>query len=91
MTDETAPTIQEYFSLKQAATMTGMSTKHITRAIKAGELVCSNMSKGGARPTYRIHRSAIDTWMKSFEPNMGPSREQVSDLEAKYFPKSVRA
>ena len=53
---------QELFSIRQAAALTGLSYKHIRRAVKKGELSCSNLG-GDKRPTLRIARRDIDAWV----------------------------
>jgi hypothetical protein len=64
---------QEWLEVKDVARVTGLSSKHILRAIKRGELICSNPALAGAKkPTYRIARKHLDTWMERCQVKQGP-------------------
>lgn len=54
---------QEWFSVKQAAALTGLSQDHIRRAVVGGTLPVSNVGTPD-RPLYRISRRDIDEWME---------------------------
>ncbi|MDB5342472.1 MAG: hypothetical protein JWP89_849 [Schlesneria sp.] len=74
----------EYLSPQAAARCTGLSTKHIGRAIKVGELACSNVGYG-KRPLPRIAISELRSWMESkLVVNCAIEKERKSLVE-KHF------
>ena len=75
---------REYLSIKEAAALCGVSTKHIRRAIKSGELPCSNVG-GKKRATYRIARQAIAAWMEANRVKACQSKSQRDSLVEQYF------
>jgi len=75
-----------YLSIEQAASLTGLSTKHIRRAVKKGELACSNVG-GEKRPTYRIPRDAIEGWMRANRVRQAPTKSERDALVDRYFGK----
>src|SRR5687767_13326675 len=54
---------KEWFSIGEAAILTGLSQDHVRRSILGGTLPASNMGTPD-RPLYRIHRKDIDGWME---------------------------
>jgi excisionase family DNA binding protein len=77
---------QEWFSVKQAAVLTGLSSKHIRRAIKRGELLCSDMAlEGATKPTYRIARTHLATWMERCQLRQGPMRSARDAVADEFF------
>jgi excisionase family DNA binding protein len=77
---------QEYFSIEETAFITGLSGKHIRRAIKRGELLCSNMG-GSRRPTYRIAKKDIAAWVEQHRLKHGPSKSERQALVRECFGK----
>ncbi len=59
-------------SVKDAARLTGLSDKHIRRAMQCGNLPCSNVGTPD-RPTYRFSRADIQTWMDRTKSGALPS------------------
>jgi excisionase family DNA binding protein len=55
---------QEWFSVEEVAAIVGVSSKHIRRARKRGELAYSNLG-GDGRPTYRFRYGDVVAWMES--------------------------
>jgi len=55
--------VQEWFSIKEAAVLTGLSQDHIRRAVTGGTLPCSNVGTPD-RSIYRISRKDIELWME---------------------------
>jgi excisionase family DNA binding protein len=53
---------QEWFSIKEAAVLTGLSAKHLRRAVLGGTLPASNVGTPD-RPVYRISREDLKGWM----------------------------
>jgi excisionase family DNA binding protein len=53
---------QEWFSIEEAAALTGLSEDHVRRHVTAGLLPVSNQGTF-EKPYYRIHRKDIDEWM----------------------------
>jgi excisionase family DNA binding protein len=80
---------QEWLSIQETATMLGVSTKHIRRAIKQGSLACSNVG-GTARPTYRIARVAIAKWMDDNRVKTMPTRTERDAVADEFFSKKRR-
>jgi excisionase family DNA binding protein len=58
---ETGP--QEWFSIKKAAGLMGVSEKHVRRAVVGGTLPCSNVGSPD-RAIYRISRKDIEDFMR---------------------------
>ena len=77
----------EYLSIKQAATVTGLSPTKIRREIKAGRLAASDTGTP-AHPHYRIFKSDLQTWMErnrggsNFPPRIPTQRRKV---QSRYF------
>jgi excisionase family DNA binding protein len=80
---------QDWFGIEQVAAMTGLSSKHIYRAIKKGELACSNVG-GEKRPTYRIAREAVARWMEANRVRQAPAKSGREALVDRYFGKGKR-
>jgi len=76
---------QEYLSLAQAANYTGLSIKHIRRAIRNGDLLCANTGTG-KRPKYSISLAHIATWMEAKRLKQGPSKAARQALVEEIFP-----
>jgi excisionase family DNA binding protein len=53
----------EYYSIKQAARVVGVSCDHIRRAVVGGMLACSNVGTM-SRATYRISRVDLLAWLE---------------------------
>lgn len=53
----------EYLSLHQAALITGLSERHIRRAVHAKKLLAFNAGTE-RHPLYRIKRSGLEQWME---------------------------
>ena len=53
---------QEWFSIEEAAALTGLSEDHVRRQVTSGSLPVSNQGTF-EKPYYRIHRRDIDEWM----------------------------
>lgn len=66
---------QEWYSIKETAIMTGLSSDLVRDAVLGGNLPTSNMGSPD-RPLYRISRSAIYTWMKDREAGPKPARRR---------------
>ena len=54
---------QEWLSISQAAAVTGLSTSHVRRAVRSGQLTASNTGTRD-RPVWRIARRDLDAWMR---------------------------
>jgi excisionase family DNA binding protein len=81
---------QEWFSIEETAALTGLSPKHIRRAIKRRQLQCSNVG-GEKRPTYRIARNQIEAWMAANVVKQAPPKSERDELVEKYFKRRRRA
>src|SRR5262249_20082502 len=55
---------REFYSIKEAAQVVGVSDDHIRRAVVGGVLPCSNVGSMD-RPTYRISRADLLAWMEA--------------------------
>jgi len=53
----------EFYSIKQAAGVVGVSPDHIRRAVVGGSLAASNVGTP-SRPTYRIARADLLAWVE---------------------------
>jgi excisionase family DNA binding protein len=53
----------EFYSIRQAARVIGVSPDHIRRAVTGGMLAVSNVGTMG-RPMYRIARADLLAWME---------------------------
>src|SRR5271168_992168 len=53
----------EFYSIKQAAEVLGVSADHIRRAVVGGVLAASNVGTM-SRPTYRIARTDLLAWVE---------------------------
>ncbi len=82
-------TIQEYLSVEQTAATVGVSTKHVRRAMKRGELPYSNIGTN-QRATYRIARHDIQTWMESKRVRHGTVKSARQALVEEFFPNRRR-
>lgn len=69
---------QEFYSVNQVAAITGLSDKHIRRAIVGGTLIASDLGTKD-HPLYRVSRGNILKWMKDRENGAIPpmKRPQV--------------
>lgn len=65
----------EFYSIKQAAAVVGVSPDHIRRAVVAGSLACSNVGTLG-RPTYRIARADLLAWVERQKAGPLPTRRK---------------
>jgi hypothetical protein len=75
-----------YVSIAGAAAYTGLSEKHIRRAVKRGDLACSNTG-GPGRPTYSIALKDIDAWMEAHRVRRAPPRSERDALVEQFFGK----
>ena len=73
---------QEWFSIKQAAVLTGLSADHVRRAVTGGTLQCSNVGTND-RPTYPcISRKDIEDWMDKRKAGaLPPTRRKKKSQE----------
>jgi excisionase family DNA binding protein len=55
---------QEYYSLRDAAAIVGVSTSRIRQALREGDLSFSDIG-GEGRATYRISREDIRQWLEA--------------------------
>lgn len=53
----------EFYSVKDAAKVVGVSADHVRRAVVRGALVASNVGTE-SRPTYRIARADLLAWVE---------------------------
>lgn len=67
------PSAPEFYSIKGAAAVVGVSVDHIRRAVVAGSLACSNVGTMG-RPTYRIARADLLAWVERQKAGPLPAR-----------------
>jgi excisionase family DNA binding protein len=77
---------REYFSVKETSKILGISEKCVRRLLKCRELPCANFG-GPQRPTFRISRADINTWVASRRVLQA---EGCSEREARvkeYFPR----
>lgn len=56
----------EWLSIKQAATVSGLSQFTVRRAVKSGDLKASNPGGSLMRPTYRIQRADLEAFMQQY-------------------------
>lgn len=76
---------QEWFSIKQAAALTGLEPKHIWRATRQGKLACSNLGVGEKRATIRIARRDIEAWAEAGRVKHAPAKSERDALVEHYF------
>ena len=76
---------QAWLSIGEAAKRSGLSHKHIRRAIDDGELPCSNVSRGSSRPTYRLAVKDLDNWFLSRRVETTPNKVARSELVNEIF------
>jgi hypothetical protein len=75
---------QEWYSVQQTAAITGLSPKHIRRAIRRGELSCSDLGSG-KRSMPRVARQDIENWFKANRLKQAPSKSERDALADHYF------
>ncbi len=83
---------QEWYSIKDTAALTGLSSDNVRDAVLGGNLPASNMGSVD-RPLYRISRAAINYWMKEREAGPKPARRKTAGkipLPASRHRKAVR-
>jgi excisionase family DNA binding protein len=74
------PLQAEFYSIKQAAVVVGVSADHIRRAVVGGTLACSNVGTMG-RPTYRIARTDLLAWVEKQKAGaIPPARFKVKSI-----------
>ena len=76
---------QEWFSIKEAAKLTGLSEDHIRRAVVGGVLPCSNVGTP-SRALYRISRDSVARWMKEREVGPKPPPRRKKDVGPRPLP-----
>lgn len=81
-----AAATQEFLTIEQAASMTAISSSHLRRAIKSGELPASNVSKA-AHPIWRIARKDLTTWLETKKGGITviPPKSEIKGLIDRYF------
>lgn len=79
-------TCQGWLSIRQAASITGLSTSHVRRAVRRGELAASNVGSGG-HAIWRIARADLASWMETKKGGTAvvPPRGQLDGLVDRYF------
>src|SRR5262249_28302876 len=80
---------REWFSIKEAAELTGLSSDHMRRAVVGGTLPARNQGSS-SRPLYRISREKLNVWMAEREmgPKPPPGRRKKKREELKPLPQS---
>jgi excisionase family DNA binding protein len=76
----------EYLSIRQAASVTGLSETRIREAVVRGEMAASNIGSD-LRQVYRIARADLDKWLE-VRKHGGPSlaRAELRALVEKHLP-----
>lgn len=64
-TETPAHSPSEWLSINEVSRLTGLSTKTIRRVIRKGALRASVIASDARRPTWRIARADLDTFMNS--------------------------
>jgi excisionase family DNA binding protein len=62
---------QEWYSIKEAAQVVGLSASYVRRAVVAGHLPVSNMGSM-QMPLYRLYRDDLMAWMRRREAKPCP-------------------
>jgi excisionase family DNA binding protein len=76
----------EYVSIKQAAMITELSSSHIRRAVRSGELPASNAGTR-SHPVWRIARTDLDGWMEKKKGGHNvPPRSKLKELVNRHLP-----
>lgn len=76
----------EYLSIRQAASLAGLSATKIRREIKAGRLLASDIGTA-RRSHYRIRKTDLQSWMETNKGgNRVPSKSELANLVNRYFP-----
>lgn len=83
---EAATLRQELLTIRQVAELTGLSEKHIRRAIKLGKLPFSNVGVPH-KPTYRIARADLATWISSTRTFGSEGKAKRQRDVQRHFPK----
>lgn len=78
---------QEWLSIAQAASLTGLSYSHVRRAVIAGELLASNIGSQ-AHAVYRVARQDLYEWMAKQKSGtvVVPPKAELKELLDRYFP-----
>ena len=79
--------LPEWLPINEDAACMGLEAKHVRRAIKRGDLSCSNVGHG-KRPVYRIAKSDLDAWVQARKLERAPLRAARSTLVDEVFGKS---
>ena len=70
----------EFYSIRQAAAVVGVSPDHIRRAVVSGTLPCANVGTAG-RPTYRIARADLLAWVEKQKAGpLSPARRRPASV-----------
>jgi excisionase family DNA binding protein len=83
-----APGASEWLSIAQAASITGLSTKTIRRAIRKGDLRATPTVPNARRPTWRIARPDLDAYMNAnavAAPAATASQNPNSKYKSRHF------
>lgn len=67
---------QEFYSIKNCVALTGLSPKHIRRAVLGGTLIASDVGTVN-HPLYRISRPNLLLWMKERENGAKPPAKRA--------------
>ncbi len=83
---------QEFYSIKNCAVVSGMSTDHIRRAILGGVMTASNVGTND-RPIYRVHKDNLRLWLTEREEGAKPPRQKQKPMPVSphHKPKSKSA
>jgi excisionase family DNA binding protein len=76
---------REHFSVKETSKILGISEKRVRRLLKHRELPCANFG-GPHRPTYRISRADINTWVASRRVLQAEVQSQREARVKEHFP-----
>lgn len=81
----------EFYSIKQASRMVGVSCDHIRRAVVGGVLACSNVGTLN-RATYRISRVDLLAWLERQKAGpISPSQKKSRSVPlSRHHPKGGR-
>jgi len=83
---------QDWYSVQNAAARTGLSAKHIWRAIVGGTLPASNVGTHD-RALYRVSREDLNTWMEKRKAGAAAPlrRNKLAPVQAPVSRHHVRA
>lgn len=76
--------VQEWFSIKDAAKIVGLSNDHVRRAVTGADLACSNVGTPD-RPLYRISRTDLGEYMEQRKSGALPRQRKKRTLPHSRF------